>query len=210
MRVEDVEIYDPQPQHPSAVQRDPLSTNMARLLLLAAVFCGLAAPLHAQPAAERLIAPIPPTFKLAGEPAHNGAKIQVFLPANETIDNWSEQIATTIYVNKGQADPAAVLRSIEKTWIAACKDSDPITILPGKTNGYMTATMLMQCPKFANTGKPEAGFVHAIAGNDHFYLVQKSAHTVFDRDRIKEMIRYMGTVTVCDGRTPDHPCPKSQ
>ena len=29
-------------------------------------------------------------------------------------------------------------------------------------------------------------------------------------DRIKQMIRYMGSVKVCDDRAPEHPCPTRQ
>jgi hypothetical protein len=186
----------------------PMPIKLRGLVSLAAVLCGLAAPSQAQPATEQLIAPIPPTFKLAGRVPHDGAKVQVFLPANETIENWSEEIVVIVYPNKGSlSDPMAILRSIEKTWIEACKESKPISILPGKSNGYATATMLVQCPLLAVTGKPEAGLVHAIKGNDNLYIIQKNARYLPTHDQVKEMVRYMGTVRVCDSRAPDHPCP---
>lgn len=163
---------------------------------------------QAQPAGERLIAPIPSTFKLVGQVPHDGAKIEVFVPANETIENWSEQITTQVRFNMAsRTDLTALLHVIEQKWIEACKESPPITILPGKTNGYATASMLMQCPRLPSTGKPEASLVHAIKGTDNLYLIQKNTRIPLDRDRVKEMVRYMGTVTVCDSRTSEHPCP---
>ncbi len=87
---------------------------------------------QAQPAGERLIAPIPSTLKLAGQVPHDGAKIEMFVPANETIENWSEQIATQVRFNMAsRTDLTALLHVIEQKWIEACKESPPITILPG-------------------------------------------------------------------------------
>lgn len=182
---------------------------MRRLTILAFLLLASTARLsYAQPAGERLIVPIPAAFKPAGQVPHDGAKIELFVPANETIENWSEQIATQVRFNMAsRTDLTALLHVIEKKWIEACKESPPITILPGKTNGYATGSMLMQCPRLPSTGKPEASLVHAIKGTDNLYLIQKNTRTPLDRERVKEMVRYMGTVTVCDSRAPDHPCP---
>ena len=182
--------------------------SIRRVTVLAILLLASAAlPSHAQPAGERLIVPIPPTFKLAGQIPHDGATIEVFVPANETMENWSEQIATQVRFNMAaRTDLVALLHVVEQIWMDDCKESPPITILPVKTNGYATATMLMQCPRLASTGKPEGSLFHAIKGTDNLYLVQKNTRTVLDRDKIKEMVRYMGTVTVCDSRTPEHPC----
>ena len=188
-----------------------MSIKPSHLVILTAVLCGLAAPSRAQPAqstGEQLIAPIPPEFKFAGRLPRDGAQIRVYFPVNQTEEDWTEQLVTMIYLNQRSGDPVSVLHAMEKAWKEACKDSDPIKILPGKTNGYTTATTLLKCPLMPATGKPETGLVHVIKGNDNTYLVQRNARHLFKPDEVKQLIRYMGTVAVCDSRTPDHPCKK--
>lgn len=186
-------------------------TGAGRLVLVAAMLCGLAGPLRAQPATEHLLAPIPPTFELAAQPQHDGMTIKVYLPAGETTQNWTEQIVVQVILNKGGVgDPVGLLRTIEKGWIETCKQSTPEKILPGTTNGYPTATMLLACPRSAVTGKAETGLLHAIQGGDNFYLVQKNARYVPSQDQLREMMRYMATVSLCDDRSADHPCPNRQ
>jgi hypothetical protein len=181
---------------------------LRRLALLAMALCCLAGPSWAQRVGEQLLAPIPPTFKLAAQPQYTGVTIKVYLPANETTQDWTEQITVQVFRDKGGGgDPMDALRTIEKTWLASCKESKPIHILAGKTNGYATASMLLLCPLIAAIGKPEAGMLHVIRGNDHFYLVQKNARYIPSHEQVTEMVRYMATVSLCDDRGADHPCP---
>ena len=101
---------------PETVTSMPIKPS--RLLVLAAALCGLAEPSLAQAANEQLIALIPPDFKFAGQLPRDDVKMQVFVPANETIQNWSEQIVTQVRPNPQSVDAVEVLHSIEKLWIA--------------------------------------------------------------------------------------------
>jgi hypothetical protein len=92
-----------------------------------------------------------------------------------------------------------------------CKDNaGPARILPGKSNGYATATMMTRCAQGPDTGKPETMLFHAIKGTDNLYLVIRSAHYEATADQVKQWIRFVGSVRICDDRTPDHPCRKPQ
>jgi hypothetical protein len=175
-----------------------------------AALCFLAGSAQAQSTAEHLIAPIPPEFKYAGQPAHPRAKIQIYLPAGQTIEKWTEQLTVMTYADQHNADPAAVARSIDAAWRKTCAAAEPAKILPGKSNGYATATLLLTCPRLPTTDKPETGLTHLIAGADNFYMIQRNTRHLSSPDETKQMIRYMATVKVCDGRTPDHPCPAGQ
>jgi hypothetical protein len=180
------------------------------LLVLAAALCFLAGPTQAQAADEHLVAPIPPEFTFAGQPAHPRAKIMVYLPAGQAIETWTEQLIVTTYANQRGADPAGAARAIDATWRKACKEAEPATILAGKSNGYATATLLLKCAQLSGTDKPEASLTHLIAGTDNFYMIQRNTRHLPAADEIKQMIRYMGTVKACDDRAPDHPCPAGQ
>lgn len=187
-----------------------MTVRLAHLALLAATLCGLAGPSRAQSTVEHLVAPIPPEFKYAGQPAHPRAKILIYLPAGQTIEAWTEQLTVTTYANQRNGDPVAAARSIDNQWRGTCKEAEPATILPGRSNGYATATLLLKCPLLSDTGKSEASLTHLIQGSDNFYMLQRNTRYQPSADRIKQMIRYMGSVKVCDDRAPEHPCPTRQ
>lgn len=178
--------------------------------LLGLALCVLAGPSRAQALAERLIAPLPPDYRLAHRVQGPGSTIEIFRPPGQGDDNWSNQLTLQTSKDKVRADPAEVLRSIDKTFASSCREPAAGTIAAGKVNGYTTATTLLKCPLVTPTGKPEASLIHAIAGSDHLYIVHQSLRHAPAPDELKQMIRYLGTVTVCDGRTPDHPCPAAK
>lgn len=180
------------------------------LAAVAVALCCLAGPTQAQSAAEHLLAPIPPEFAYAGQPPHPRAKIQVYLPTGQTIEGWKDQLAVTTYPNQRGADPMAAAQSIDAVWRKNCPSAEPATILPGRSNGYATATFLLKCPQLPATGKPETGLTHLIAGGDNFYMIQRNTRYLPTADQIKQEIRYMGSVKVCDDRSPDHPCPANR
>lgn len=101
-------------------------------------------------------------------------------------------------------------RSIDAAWRKTCQEAEPATILPDKSNGYVTATLLLKCPLLSTTGRPEMGLTHLIAGADNFYMIQRNTRHLSNPDQTKQMIRYMATTKVCDDRAPDHPCPGGQ
>lgn len=180
-------------------------------MALALALCGLAGPSPAQPQAEHLIAPMPEGFKVLGKDTRaDGAVTEIWQPIGQTDKNWTEQIAIRTLPNKAAgSDPVALLQAIDKQMPTGCKDSAaPARILPGKTNGYATATMLTRCAQGPDTGKPESMLFHAIKGTDNLYLVIRAAHFEATGDQVKQWIRYVGSVRLCDDRNDDHPCRK--
>ena len=175
--------------------------------LLCLVLSMVAGPSKGQVPAERLIAPAPPGYRLAQKVEVQSSTIEILRPPGQGDDNWSNQLTLQTSKDKVKAHPSEVLKSLEKTLASSCKELTAGTIASGKVNGYATATTLLKWPLVTTTGKPEASLIHAIAGSDHMYIVHQSLRHAPTPDDLKQMIRYLGTVTVCDGRTPDHPCP---
>ncbi len=104
-------------------------------------------------------------------------------------------------------EPAQLLRALDAVTAKDCKDHAPITILPGRVNGYATATTYYKCPLDAASGKPESSVIHVIGGTDKNYMILQVARALLTHDQIKQMIAYLGTVKLCDTRSPEHPCP---
>ena len=177
------------------------------LLLLATALSSLAGSAPAQAPGESLIAPIPAGFEYAGQMVVKGSTLKIYRPPGQTNKNWSDQIVLQTTPTKVGGEPVGLLHAMEKPYADACKEHAPITILPGKTNGYATATTLFKCPAVADTGKPETALMHAIGGVDALYLVQQTVRYVPAPEQLKQMIAYLGTMSLCDSRTAEHPCP---
>jgi hypothetical protein len=164
-------------------------------------------PAQAQLKDENLLAPLPTGFKLGYQGSNKGLVMQEFVPANETVENWSEMVTAQIFLGRRDLDGVRALGLIEEGWIKACPASKPNAIMAAKVNGYAAWNLFLQCPLLANTGKPETTFFRAVKGNDSFYIVQRAARAVPGQAQLTKMNQYLDTTTVCDTRTSDHPCP---
>lgn len=179
---------------------------------LVALFLACAAlqPAQAQLKDENLLAPLPTGFKIGYQAKQNGLMIQEFVPANETVENWSEMVTAQIFLGRRDLDGAQALGVVERGWIKACPASKANPITATKVNGYPAWNLFLQCPLLASTGKPETTYLRAVKGNDSFYIVQRAARSIPDQARLTKMSQYLDTTTVCDTRTTEHPCPDLQ
>jgi hypothetical protein len=173
-------------------------------LLLA---CAAFQPAQAQLKDENLLAPLPAGFKVGYHESKGGMVIQEFVPANETVENWSEMVTAQIFLGQHDFDGVRVLGIIEQEWVKACPASKPNAISTARVNGYAAWNLFLQCPLLASTGKPETTFFRAVKGNDSFYIVQRAARSMPGQAQLNAMSQYLDTTTVCDTRKPEHPCP---
>ena len=174
---------------------------------LAALLC-LAAAAHAQLKDENLLVTMPQGFKVAMSESRKGLIMQEWVPANETVQNWTEMVTVQIFLNRTDIDPSQFLGLMEKQWAGACKGSTASPPSVGKVNGYAAAMSLLRCPLLAQTGKPETTMFRAIKGNDSFYLVQRAVRAVPDEARLQQIRQYLETVSLCDSRRPAQACPQ--
>ena len=175
---------------------------------LALSLCIAAVPSRAGLKDESLLVTLPPGFKVGFQDFRNGVRLQEWVPSNETVQNWSEMVTVQVFLNKGDLDPAKVLADIAQRWGTACKGSTGEAVTIGKVNGYVAATMLLRCPLNGQTGKPETTLFRAIKGTDSLYLVQRAVRSLPSEGSSLQRIKtYLGTVSVCDTRSPAHPCP---
>ncbi len=169
---------------------------------------GSALPAGAQLQDENLLVSLPQGFKVGTNQSRAGLIMQEWVPAGETVQNWTEMVTVQIFQKRPDIDPAQFLGLMEKQWAGACKGSSATPVSVSKVNGYTAATILLRCPLLAQTGKPETTMVRAIKGNDSFYLVQRAVRSVPDEARLQQVRQYLETVSLCDTRRPAHACPK--
>lgn len=165
-----------------------------------------AAPSYAQLRNENLLVGLPQGFKVGFSESRNGMNMQEWVPANETVQNWTEMVTVQIFLNRKDLDPVQFLATMEKQWAGACKGSTATPPVAGNVNGYTSATTLLRCQLLASTGKPETTMMKAIRGNDSFYLVQRAVRSLPTPAQLDQTKQYLEGVSVCDTRRPAHPC----
>jgi hypothetical protein len=178
-------------------------------LMLACFLCvfPLSPSAWAQLKNENLLEQMPSGFKIGYQTSHDGMNMQEWVPEGETVENWSEMVTTQIFLGRKDLDTAQFLNFIGQKWLKDCTGSTPNAIHTGNANGYPVSMLLLQCPLNPQSGKPETTLFRAIKGSDSFYIVQRSARSIPSKDQIAKMAQFLGTVNVCDTRSPEHPCP---
>jgi hypothetical protein len=178
----------------------------AALVYFAVALSLVAAPSYAQLKNENLLVGMPQGFKVGFNESRNGMNMQEWVPANETVQNWTEMVTVQIFLNRKDLDPVQFLATMEKQWAGACRGSTATPPATGKTNGYTSATMLLRCPVLASSGKPETTMMKAIKGNDSFYVVQRAVRGVPTQAQLEWTKQYLDGVSVCDTRLAARPC----
>ena len=175
------------------------------MIALASLLC-LGAAAQAQLKNENLLVALPQGFKVGFQDSGNGMNMQEWVPANETVQNWTEMVTVQVFLKRSDLDPVQFLATMAQQWAGACKGSTATPAATGKTNGYASATTLLRCPLLASSGKPETTMIKAIKGGDSFYVVQRAARSVPGEAQLARTKAYLETVSVCDSRLRAHPC----
>lgn len=156
---------------------------------------------------ENLLVGMPPGFKLGFKESKNGMNMQEFVPAGETVQDWTEMVTVQVFLSRKDLQPAPFLGAMQQQWAGSCKGSSATPVVTGKVKGYDAASIVLSCPAVASTGKPETTILAAIKGNDSFYVVQRAVRSIPTREQFETMKKYIESVSVCDSRLPSRACP---
>jgi hypothetical protein len=156
--------------------------------------------------AENLLFGPPPGFKIGYQSSHDNQSITEWVPSGETVEDWT-QMATVLVFRHASVDAATFLQSIGKRWFSDCPGSGAKGIFTDQVNGYVVSMLLLRCPRNPSTGKPETTAFRVIKGNDALYTVQRAFRADLSDKDLEETMHALAKVTVCDTRSPDHPCP---
>jgi hypothetical protein len=170
----------------------------------------LAAPFLAAPGFalenETLLVAMPKGYKPDYQAKNAREMITEMVPQNETVHNWTEMVTVQIFYNARLGVDAARDR-IAQGWVKTCTDATAHKITQGNENNYPFAVWMLSCPRNDETGKPEWTWFKAIQGNDSLYVVQKAFKFEPAQAQVIEWTRYLKSVSVCDTRGREHPCP---
>jgi len=170
------------------------------LLAFAGAFCAVAT---AQVRTEKFLLQMPKGFRL-GWQKEAWAE---WIPAAESIDDWSEMITVQTYHLSPSVSQTQFLQGVAAGWMKACPETPVQKIFSGRTNGYPVSMLLLSCPRNPKTGKPETTAFRVILGNDALYSIQRAFRSVPQPDQLASAMEFLGTVSLCDVERPGHPCP---
>jgi len=157
---------------------------------------------------ENLLQTMPPGYKIGFQTKRGNMLITEFVPERESVDNWTEMVTTQVFLGLKRPTPSEFRQVMQKSWSESCKDAGFADVAAGNENGYGFEVWIQDCPKIAQTGKPERVWFKAIKGNDSFYLVQKAFRFLPDPDQVMRWTQYLRSIQVCDSRLADRACPK--
>jgi hypothetical protein len=176
----------------------------AAIILVGCSFSAATWP-ESQLDAENLVFSPPQGFKVGFQSSHDRRTMVEFVPTAETVENWTQML--TVQVFRGmKADAATFLQGVGKLYMDACPGTTAKGIFTGTVNGYVVSMLVLKCPKYPSTGKPETTAFRAIRGKDALYSVQWAWRSVPSDQDMAAVMQGLAKVTVCDTRTAEHPC----
>jgi hypothetical protein len=182
-------------------------SKMARVLAGVCIICASNSVFgEASIEAENLLLAPPRDFKIGYQSNHDRQSMTEWVPSQETVEDWSQMLTAQIF-RGANVDAAGFLQGLGKRYMDACPGTTAKGIFTGKINGYVVSMLLLKCPNNPATGKPETTAFRVIKGRDALYSVQRAWRSVPSDQQVAKVMQGLSKVTVCDTRTPDHPCP---
>jgi hypothetical protein len=156
--------------------------------------------------AENLLFSPPKDFKVGFQSNRDNRLMTEFVPDAETVEDWTQMLTVQIY-RGATVDAATFLQGVGKRYMDACSGTTAKGIYTGQVNGYAVSMLLLKCPMNPSTGKPETTAFRVIKGKDALYSVQRAWRAVPSDQDLDDVMHALAKVTICDTRTPEHPCP---
>ncbi|HEX2815352.1 MAG TPA: hypothetical protein VHN39_03090 [Phenylobacterium sp.] len=158
---------------------------------------------------ENVLLPIPPGFKVGSQSSPRaGVTITEYVPASESVDNWSQMVTQQIFHGRKNDPPDGLPTFMSGGWKTACPGGAAQKLGEETANGYPAAVWAFICLRNPQTGKPESMWIKVISGSDSLYSVQYAIRSDVTADAARSALAYLRGVTVCDTRRVDRSCPK--
>ena len=156
---------------------------------------------------ENILLPVPAGFKMGSRAEDSKKLLAEFVPNDESVDHWSTMITEIILRGNSLADPEVFQSKMQSDWKNACPGGEGHPLSNSMENGYRVSYWGFNCPLNPKTNSNEFMVRKVIIGADALYEVQFAYRKTVTAELTQSAISYLHTVTVCDTRTRDHPCP---
>ena len=169
---------------------------------------------------ERVIAPLPDGWKVAYHVRDARKEIQEYVPAGETVENWTYMVTTKIY-DRMTRGPLEYNTFTMNRFASLCTKSRKIVGPLEQRHGYPASLAFIECQtapetlkKNRFTKKIEFRVQIAIKGKDALYVVESAWHSndtsgpmpSGDPALLKSITSRLDKVFVCDDRLKKRSC----
>jgi hypothetical protein len=185
---------------------------MLKSLACAAAVVAVSLPCVAAGAAlqeETLLVLVPHGFKAGSQSANGPMTMTEYVPAEESVDDWSQMITQQIFHGRANDSPDGLPTAMSAGWRNGCPGGASRKLSQASENGYPSAVWVFNCPRNPQTGKPENAWIKVISGADSLYSVQYAVRREATDETTRAALAYLQRVTACDTRRPDRACPKA-
>jgi hypothetical protein len=157
---------------------------------------------------ETVLVSIPQGFQFGDQGQSGpGSNIAEYILKGETVNAWSRMITIQVFHNLKAFDPDQFAEALRDRGPASCPGEQGVLVKHGREHGYAASLWLFTCPLNPQTGKPETFYDKLISGADALYSVQYSFRSTLPPDAVPSTMAFLDSVSVCDTRLPDRPCP---
>jgi hypothetical protein len=172
--------------------------------------CVTLLPMHAAAADvtnETLLQPLPSGFKQGWATSRDGMDMSEFVIPPETVEKWSRLITTQVFHGKGDTPSSVFIQGWGGRMSAACPGLTHGQLVTGHRNGYTLSFVEANCPKNPATNRPERIYIEVFQGKDALYSVQSAFRYEPSSAEVNDTLAFLQSITVCDTRLPERPCP---
>lgn len=176
-------------------------------LTLVLVLLPALAPAQSPPGGEQLLAPVPQGFVLGHEAQDATGVLQEFVPAGESVQDWSQMMTVRVQRQFPGADPLAWHNDLVARLLQACPAASAQEVAGGDEQGTAFHLIIVGCPSSPVTGGEEWFLSKAMGGRDALYNVQGAWRGPATDALVTAWAGHLRGVLVCDTRRAEAPCP---
>lgn len=167
------------------------------------------------PAGERLLLDPPNGWTAVQVQRTEKMIIHRLYPPGENQNQWTQTVTIQMYPTSDQM-PRAFIEGIIAYSRDNCEAVGPGPVSETANNGYPQAIVTVTCTKGRGSGMGSFALIQAIRGKEGLYVVQRqwrgpafgrNEAPAFPSNMLKDWGEFTRTVSLCDSRDQQHPCP---
>ncbi len=183
----------------------------------------MSGPLHAAAKPTEVLFVYPPDgWRLGFQTQVGKIRFYEYLPAGESVSDWTEMITVQIIENTGELNPAEMARNLRTRFITECAKLSYRGPDRFNMGGYLAARLYVECsdataakrPGRAKYRKHEVAAYQIIQGKRDIYVIERAWHGAsrshpgapYGRSDLWGWDGFWHGVEVCDSVQRDRPC----
>lgn len=165
---------------------------------------------------ERLLVNPPPGWTASPLTTKGPVRASQLFPAGQSAKDYVEKIILMRDASPGAPAPKQFVNQLVQAAKNGCDGTQIGNLDENPVNGYVAADIRLACTKGRQTGKSGLMLIAAIRGKDALYTVQRmwlgppvapNQAVPVPNQVLAEWSVFTRSITVCDPRSAEHPCP---